>query len=157
MQTDCGRFFFVFVVNRTGIRRATYLCLDSTKNVDKNWYTSVSFNIHVNFDTAWVEHYPETYIYGICVVILIMPYIKQHSQRECIYIHIYIYIYIFICIYIDVCPRGVYWLVMVITWKKIFTILHTCNLPPLFWPCNASMQKRKLHCGILQYNCFVAF
>ena len=40
------------------IRRATYLCLDCAKNVDKNWNITVSFIIHVNFDHAWVEHYP---------------------------------------------------------------------------------------------------
>ena len=34
--------FFVFVVNRAGVRRATYLCLDSTKNFDKNWDINVS-------------------------------------------------------------------------------------------------------------------
>ena len=28
---------FVFVVHGADIRRATYLCLDCTKNVDKNW------------------------------------------------------------------------------------------------------------------------
>ena len=50
---------FVFVVNGAGIRRAAYLCLDSTKNVDKNWDINVSFiNIHVNFDHAWSELYP---------------------------------------------------------------------------------------------------
>ena len=51
---------FIFVVNRAGVRRATYLCLDSTKNVDKNWDINVSFIIHVNFDHTWVEHYPVT-------------------------------------------------------------------------------------------------
>ena len=35
MQIDSGRFTFHFVVNGAGARRATYLCLDSTKNVDK--------------------------------------------------------------------------------------------------------------------------
>ena len=34
--------FFVFVVNRAGVGRATYLCLDSTKNFDKNWDINVS-------------------------------------------------------------------------------------------------------------------
>ena len=48
----------VFMVNWTGIRRATYLCVDSTKNVDKNWDI---FNIiNVNFDHARAEHYPVT-------------------------------------------------------------------------------------------------
>ena len=44
------------------IRRATYLCLDYAKNVDKNWNITVSFIIHVNFDHAWAEHYPVTLI-----------------------------------------------------------------------------------------------
>ena len=51
---------FVFVDHGAGIRRATYLCLDCAKNVDKNWNITVSFIIHVNFDHAWVEHYPVT-------------------------------------------------------------------------------------------------
>ena len=51
---------FVFVINGAGIRRATYLCLDYTKNVDKNWNLNVSFSVHVNFDHAWAEHYPVT-------------------------------------------------------------------------------------------------
>ena len=33
---------FVFVVNGAGVRRATYLCLDSTMSVNKNW------DIHVD-------------------------------------------------------------------------------------------------------------
>ena len=53
-------FHFVFVDHGAGIRRATYLCLDCTKNMDKNWNTTVSFIIHVNFDHAWAEHYPVT-------------------------------------------------------------------------------------------------
>ena len=28
---------FVSVVHRAGVRRATYLCLDCTRNVEKNW------------------------------------------------------------------------------------------------------------------------
>ena len=51
---------FVFVDHGAGIRRATYLCLDRAKNVDKNWNVTVSFIIHVNFDHAWAEHYPVT-------------------------------------------------------------------------------------------------
>ena len=51
---------FVFVDHGAGIRRATYLCLDCAKNVDKNWNITVSFIIHVNFDHAWAEHYPAT-------------------------------------------------------------------------------------------------
>ena len=58
---------FVFVVNMAGIRRATYLRLDSTKNIDKNWDINVLFIIYVNFDYAWVEHYPETLIRGAFV------------------------------------------------------------------------------------------
>ena len=57
MQTNSGRFAFVFVVNEAGIRRATYPCLDSTKNMDKDWDISVSFIIQVNFDHVWAEHY----------------------------------------------------------------------------------------------------
>ena len=44
---------FVFVDHGAGIRRATYLCLDCAKNVNKNWNITVSFIIHVNFDHAW--------------------------------------------------------------------------------------------------------
>ena len=51
---------FVFIVHGAGVRRATYLCLDCTKNVDKNWNISISLIIHVNFDHAWAEHYPVT-------------------------------------------------------------------------------------------------
>ena len=51
---------FVFVVHGAGVWRATYLCLDCTKNVDKNWNINVSFIIHVNFDHAWAGHYPIT-------------------------------------------------------------------------------------------------
>ena len=51
---------FVFVVHGAGIWRATSLCLDCTKNVDKNWNINVSFIIHVNFDHAWAGHYPVT-------------------------------------------------------------------------------------------------
>ena len=58
-QTVAG-LLFVFVVHGPGIRRATYLCLDCAKNVDKNWNVAVSLIIHVNFDHAWVEHYPVT-------------------------------------------------------------------------------------------------
>ena len=47
---------FVSVVRRAGVRRATYLCLDCAKNIDKNWNITVSFIIHVNFDHAWAEH-----------------------------------------------------------------------------------------------------
>jgi hypothetical protein len=54
---------FVFVVHGAGVRRATYLCLDCTKNVDKNWNIKVSFIIYANFDLAWVEHYPVTLIH----------------------------------------------------------------------------------------------
>ena len=49
---------FVFVDHGAGIRRATYLCHDCAKNVDKNWNITVSFIIHMNFDHAWAEHYP---------------------------------------------------------------------------------------------------
>ena len=58
-QTVAG-LLFVIVVNRADVRRATYLCLDSTKNVDKNWDINVLFIIHVNFDHVWAEHYPVT-------------------------------------------------------------------------------------------------
>ena len=37
LQTDSGRFAFIFVDQGVGIRKATYLCLEYTKNVDKNW------------------------------------------------------------------------------------------------------------------------
>ena len=58
-QTVAG-LLFVFVVDGAGIRRATYLCLDCTKNVDKNWSMTISFIIYVNFDHVWAEHYPVT-------------------------------------------------------------------------------------------------
>ena len=48
---------FVFVAHGLGVRRVTYLCLDSTKNMEKNWNINVTFIIHVNFDHAWAEHY----------------------------------------------------------------------------------------------------
>ena len=51
------------------------------------------------------------------------------------------------------CPRGVYWLVMVITWKKIFTILHTCNLPPLFG--HVMLACRKESCIVGFYSIIV--
>ena len=54
-QTVAGSLF-VFVDHGAGIRRATYLCLDCAKNVDKNWNIIVSFIIHVNFDHVWVEY-----------------------------------------------------------------------------------------------------
>ena len=63
LQTDSGKvagLFFVFVDHGAGIRRATYLCLDCAKNMDKNWNIAVSFIIHVNFDHAWAEHCPLT-------------------------------------------------------------------------------------------------
>ena len=62
LQIDSGRFAFRFCgpCHGAGIRRATYLCLDCAKNVDKNWNITVSFIIHMNFDHAWVEHYPVT-------------------------------------------------------------------------------------------------
>jgi hypothetical protein len=63
VQTDSGRFNFRFVVHG----RATYLCLDRTKNVYKNWNIRVSFIIYVNFDHAWVEHHPVTLM---CVTIM---------------------------------------------------------------------------------------
>ena len=34
---------FVFVVHGAGIRRATYLCLDCTKNVSKIWTIKILF------------------------------------------------------------------------------------------------------------------
>ena len=40
--------------------QASGKCLDCAKNMDKNWNTTVSFIIHVNFDHAWAEHYPIT-------------------------------------------------------------------------------------------------
>jgi hypothetical protein len=52
VQTDSGRVFFVLVVHGAGVRRATYLCLDSTKKVDN---INVSFIIYVTFDHAWAE------------------------------------------------------------------------------------------------------
>ena len=58
VQTDSDNFAFRFCSPRGRRWRATYLCLDCTKNVDKNWNINVLFIIHVNFDHAWVGHYP---------------------------------------------------------------------------------------------------
>ena len=50
MQTDNDRFafcffvFFFFLVHWVGVRRVTYLYLDSTKNVDKNWTTYLNIS-----------------------------------------------------------------------------------------------------------------
>ena len=52
MQTDTGKFAFLWSTEYIGIRRAIYLCLDFTKNMDKNWNINVSFIIIVNFDHA---------------------------------------------------------------------------------------------------------
>ena len=60
---------FIFVVHGAGVWRATYLCLDCTKNVDKNWNINVLFIIHVNFDCAWAEHYPVTLIKALNKII----------------------------------------------------------------------------------------
>ena len=51
---------FGFVVHWGDVGKATYLCLDCTKSMHINWNISVSFVIHVNFDHAWMEHYPVT-------------------------------------------------------------------------------------------------
>ena len=40
--------------NGAGIRRATYLCLQT---VQRTWTITVSLIICVNFDHEWVEHY----------------------------------------------------------------------------------------------------
>ena len=64
LTVTVASLLFVLVVHRAGVRRATYtyLCLDCTKNVDKNWSINILFIIHVNFDHAWAEHYPITLI-----------------------------------------------------------------------------------------------
>ena len=41
------------------VGRATYLCLDCAEHAHK---LNVSFVIHVNFDHAWAEHSPVTFI-----------------------------------------------------------------------------------------------
>ena len=64
-QTVAG-LLSVFVDHGAAIRRATYLCLDCAKNMDKNWNITVLFIIHVNFDHAWAEHYPVTLIGCTC-------------------------------------------------------------------------------------------
>ena len=56
-QTVAG-LLFVFVVNGAGIRRPTYLYLDSTMNMNNNWDTNVSFIIYVNFDHVWADTIP---------------------------------------------------------------------------------------------------
>ena len=56
-QTVAG-LLFVFVDHGAGIRRATYLCLDRAKNVDKNWNITALFIIYVNFDHAWANTIP---------------------------------------------------------------------------------------------------
>ena len=57
VQIDSGKFALVFVLHGADIRRATCLCLDCTKNMDKNWNINISLIIHVNFDQAREEHY----------------------------------------------------------------------------------------------------
>ena len=52
--TVAGLLFVLWSMGKA----ATYLCLDSTRKVDKNWNINVSFIIHVNFDHARAEHYP---------------------------------------------------------------------------------------------------
>ena len=47
----------VFLLHGADVRRATCLCLDCTKNMDKNWNINISLIIHVNFDHAREEHY----------------------------------------------------------------------------------------------------
>ena len=75
---------FVFVDHGAGIRRATYLCLDCAKNVDKNWNITVSFIIHVNLDHAWAEHYPVT----------LSSIFRKSSIRRVSQIRSHIYFYI---------------------------------------------------------------
>ena len=65
---------FVFVDHGAGIRRATYLCLDCAKNVDKNWNITVSFIIHMNFDHAWAEHYPVTLSTRVALIIFFVRF-----------------------------------------------------------------------------------
>ena len=79
---------FVFVDHGAGIRRATYLCLDCAKNVDKNWNITVSFIIHMNFDHAWAEHYPVT-------LSIFVAYIQRyHAFNILQYYHNVIHMYI---------------------------------------------------------------
>ena len=60
MQTDSSQFAFRFC-SPQGRHQESYLPGPRLyKNVDKNWNINVSFIIHVNFDHAWVEHYPVT-------------------------------------------------------------------------------------------------
>ena len=86
---------FVFVLHGAGIRRATYLCLDCAKNVDKNWNITVSFIIHVNFDHAWAEHYLRlnivcsvhmTQLGHLCCIVLhcvkLVKHENMHDQRK---------------------------------------------------------------------------
>ena len=50
---------FVFEVKGAGIKRATYLCLDSKKNMDIKFLIIIHY---MNFDHVWAEHYCETLI-----------------------------------------------------------------------------------------------
>ena len=59
-RLTAASLLFVFVAHGAGVRRATYECLDCTKNMDKNLCINLSFIIHVNFDHAWAQHYPVT-------------------------------------------------------------------------------------------------
>ena len=45
---------FVLVVHRVGVWRATYLFLDCTKNMDKNWNINVSFTSDMQ-NMVWGE------------------------------------------------------------------------------------------------------
>ena len=51
---------FLWSMGRGHQESCTYLCLDCAKNMDKNWNITVSFNIHMNFDHMWAEHYRVT-------------------------------------------------------------------------------------------------
>ena len=88
--TDSGRFALRFCGpwGRHQARRATYLCLDCAKSVDKNWNIIVSFIIHMNFDHAWAEHYPVTLI----VLVLLLDgrdWLLQSGADAEVYVGVY--------------------------------------------------------------------
>ena len=60
VQTDSGQLTSAFVAHWGNGRSTTYLCLDCTKSMHKNWNITVSFTIHEDFDCVWAEHYPVT-------------------------------------------------------------------------------------------------
>ena len=73
-----GSLLFIFVVHWTGVKRATYLCLDCTKNVQKNWNVNGSFIIYVNFDYTWNKLYPVSLTHWLSAHYAWFPHGRSH-------------------------------------------------------------------------------